>query len=159
MEDNLELDNVNDDFLKLALVTDGIQLSYINQMHAVADKDVYYQQHFQAVIPKKIKTWIVTSPVVQIEYDDAQVVIIDPGYKSQLQIYPWTIIEDDTKLRNYVYNFYRRKNKNWDYDQDFANDRIYKHYVDGKTNIILFNVKKKNAQKFENVIKSFTYID
>ena len=123
-----------------------------DKIGAVRDKDVSYPQLFKLMMPKKIESFKIINKVFCIEYNSKQVIFIDAGFKnSDVNLENWKLLEANDELINSYCNNYLSIEK------IARNKRVNKLYTDGKTKILLINIKSKNFDNYLKLIKSFKY--
>ena len=125
-----------------------------------ADNELSNYQHFDIDVPKNIKKWLYSGTTLIIEYDDNQIISINPKTKIKTdKIFEWSELIENADLLNVISNYYTTiHRKKWDFEAETKLKRITKIYNDGHSTIILFNIKKENIERFDVIKESFKYI-
>lgn len=126
-----------------------------------ADNQTTYYQHYDINVPKNIKNWQYFNTEFLIEYDDKQIISINPGIEIKNEkITDWKVLDDNGNLLSGISDFYRTVHKKrWDYLAKVKSGRITKIFNDGHSTIILFNIKKENVVEFSNIKNTLKYIN
>ncbi|MFC4739245.1 hypothetical protein ACFO3U_04500 [Flavobacterium ponti] len=150
---------ISNDTFKIYGFKDYNELYYHSKIGASADKVFFYPQHFKINLPKKIKKWSASNNANHIEYDKNRLIIIDADYiNNEIQITPWEIIDDKTKILNYMDYYYKVKKKHFNYDKSI-NLKNVKLYTDGKTYILFYKMENSEVFNFKKILNSFHYVD
>lgn len=123
-----------------------------DKIGVVSDKEVSYPQLFKLKIPKKIKRFKIIDKVFCIEYNSKQVIYIDAGFKNKVvNLENWKLIDvNDEVFDSYSNNYFS-------IEKITSKKRLTKLYTDGKTKILLMNIKIENFDNYLKLIKTFKY--
>lgn len=125
-----------------------------------AGNQISYYQHFDINVPKNIKKWLYYGTEFFIEYENHQIISINPGREIKNEkITDWKELIEDEDLSS-ISDYYKSiHKKRWDYSAKTKSGRITKIYYDGHTTIILFNIEKENIFEFSNIKNTLKYIN
>jgi len=125
-----------------------------------AGNQISYYQHYDINVPKNIKKWLYYSTEFFIEYENGQIISINPEREiKDEKITDWKELVEDPDLSG-ISDYYKNiHKKRWDYYAKTKSGRITKIYYDGHSTIILFNIKKENELEFSNIKNTLKYIN
>lgn len=145
-------DKISNDKILLECFGDYNILTNNDKIGVSGDNIVFYPQHFKIMIPKKIKSLKIIDKVFCIEYSSKQIIFIDAGYKKENNnTGNWELIEGNNDLVDFYCSNYLSV------DNIATKKRVNKLYTDGKTKILLVNIKVDNFDNYLKLIKSFKY--
>ncbi|OGS73577.1 MAG: hypothetical protein A3G95_01635 [Flavobacteria bacterium RIFCSPLOWO2_12_FULL_31_7] len=126
-----------------------------------AGNQTSYYQHYDINVPKNIKKWLYYGTEFFIEYENGQIISINPEREIKNEkITDWKELVEDADLLSGISDYFKDVyNKRWDYSANTKSGRITKIYFDGHTTIILFNIKKENELEFFNIKNTLKYIN
>jgi hypothetical protein len=149
----------NENGIQFQYLTDSNRLTYNSEIKFSADTETFFPQHYEISLPKKLKDWQTSNQVFFVEYDDKQIIAIDPDYVNKKDHGNWKLIDSDNTEVEKMIMVYWGKKYNSDYIFEKHPERITKIYTDGKAKILLYNIKKKNFDNYFELIKSFKYMN
>lgn len=125
-----------------------------------AGNQTSYYQHYDINVPKNIKKWWYYGTEFFIEYENRQIISINPGEEiKDNKITDWKELVENPDL-SCISDYYKNiHKKRWDYYAKIKSGRITKIYSDGHSTIILFNIKKENELEFSNIKNTLKYIN
>lgn len=157
--DNEKYLPINNDTFNIYGYKNYNELNYHSKIGASADKDIFYPQHFNIHLPKKIKSWSASDKANFIEYDKNRLIVVDAGYiNKEINRIPWKKIDDKTIVSNYISNYYNFKKKHFNYDKTIKSKNV-KLFTDGKTYILFYKIENSEIFNFEKIVNSFNYVD
>ncbi|QYJ68244.1 hypothetical protein [Flavobacterium litorale] len=134
---------------------------YNSTIHGVAEETVYYKQHFRINLPKKIITFAISDNDFFFEFPDKQIIYIKSDYETLGVKDDWIISDyygDISSEYPFIW-YWKERGYNIRYLQGERENRINKLYSNGKIDIILYNIKPENVEKYLTLIKSFKIVD
>lgn len=158
--DNNEVNKLHNDYFKMSFNSDYNILTYLSMVGRKADNEVNYPQHYEILVPKKMKVWHISNNSFYAEYDSKQIIYINAGYKNEMRKNDWTVIDyKDINASDILFTCWKDRGYNLEYLDKPHEGRITKQYSDGKTKILLYNIEAKNFEKYFNLLKNFKYIE
>ena len=153
--------NIDSDDMDFYYFKEYNELTYTSRVHASADTEIYYRNHFSIKIPKKIKNWLISTNSFYFEYDNKEIIFIENEYKNIGVLASfWTLQDANKDEVIYYLNYYYNKRKyNIDDITIKKSGRVSKIYSNGRISILLYNIKKRNFDKYFNLVKSFKIIE
>ncbi|WP_394776831.1 hypothetical protein [Flavobacterium sp.] len=152
--------NINTDYMDFNYMQNYNEFIYKSKVNSTADKEVYYPTHFKIDLPKKIKNWQSSNNEFYFEYSDKEIIYINSGFKNTGTVGSWILKEtDDNEIFSKLSSYWNKRK----YDEDDLkleiSNRKSQIYSDGKTTILLYNIKRENFERYLTLVKSFKYLD
>lgn len=152
--------NIHTDDVDFNYFENHNEFVYKSKINSVADNEVSYTKNFSVNLPKKIKGWLISDNEFYFEYANKELIYINTGYKNKDNIENWIIRESNNEEVNvFLSSYWNRRIYNEDDLKLGAFDRISKVYSDGQVTILLHNIKKKNFDRYLDLVKSFKYLN
>ena len=152
--------NINTDYMDFNYMETYNEFTYKSNVNSIADKEIYYPTHFKIDLPKKIGNWQISGNEFYFEYTDKEIIYINTGFKNTSTAGSWILKEtDDDEIFSILSSYWNKRNYNDDdLKLDISNQKS-QLYSDGKTTILLYNIKKENFDKYLMLVKKFKYLN
>ncbi|QYJ68238.1 hypothetical protein [Flavobacterium litorale] len=134
---------------------------YYSKIYGKAGDKLYYPYHFNIKLPKKIANWGSSDTNFFFEYNSKQIIYIKSDYQNPGIEDKWVISDyygDISREYSFIW-YWKERGYNIRYLQGEQENRINKLYSNGKIDIILYNIKPENVEKYLTLIKSFKIVD
>jgi len=135
-------------------------LKGIGGLPGVADQEYFYPQKFEINLPKQIKGIGIYGVTYIIEYDNEQIIAINPGYQNHNKLPKiWSLKDVSEREISEIQNYWQSRKYSmriFDYPKI---SRTTRTYMNGEVTIVLFNIKHEDFESDLAFAKSFKYLD
>ncbi len=123
------------------------------------DTDIYKKNKFQVRLPKNIVNWQSGSYDV-FEYSSKQVLLIKAGNDKEKVSKEWEFRNPtEEEVLNYLDDYWTKRGYATKYLENLNPNRVSKIYSNAISTVLLYNIKEENFDTYENLIKTFKYIN
>ncbi len=152
--------NIDNDYMNFKYGDSHNEFIYKSKIDAITDTEIYQTTHFSINLPKKIKNWKILGNKFYFEYPNKEMIYIYSGYKNKVSPEKWSEREtNNSEVYNSLNSYWYEKKYNENLLATDNPKRVSKVYSDGKTLILLFNIKKDNLSSYLELVKSHKYLN
>lgn len=151
--------SVRTNFLDFNYLDNFNEFIYKSKVNASADNEIYQSTNFSVNLPKKIINWKIASNEFYFEFDKKEIIYIKNEFNDESKTNNWHLQEiNNHEIRNKLISYWNIRGYNEVLFDVSKKDRVSKIYTNGKTYILLYNIRQKNYEHYLDLIKSFKYL-